>query len=222
MHIGPELNGLLPVDCIPRSSRMRARTGNAVMLIETPRNCVNGIGPMPVGENRSRRIGAARTAMKNGRTMPIRLESVVVVFADEDVRNRARFQLERGNERARRCSAHPVGQANSREIHARGDIGCDAAKHRWAKQSLGNFTGHMSRPVYFRWKISKVRNFAVPSSRSLGQTAGKNRRKNGITPRQSSYLYRHVPSSVSEIVETARPPGVFVCGSKASLLNHLL
>jgi hypothetical protein len=78
--------------------------------------------------------------------------------------------------------------------------------------------------MFTGWIYDHLRPHAekVKVAHPLGQTASKNLRENGITPRQSSYLYRHAPNSVPEIAKTARPPGVFVYGSKASLRNRLL
>jgi len=132
---------------------------------------VNGIGPMPVGENRSRRIGVVRTAKKKDgqRSQGLRAQSWFV--PDEDVRNRVRFEFERRKKHAPRCLAHPVRHANSGEMHARGDIRCNAAKHRWAKQSLGNFTSHMCRPVFLRVEGIENAEFRGPGLFVLSDTA---------------------------------------------------
>ena len=51
---------------IPRSSRMRASTGNAVMLIAMPRNITNGKFLIPCGAKRVRSGWASRTPKANG------------------------------------------------------------------------------------------------------------------------------------------------------------
>jgi len=56
-------------------------------------------------------------------------------------------------------------------MHARGDIRCNAAKHRWAKQSLGNFTSHMCRPVFLRVEGIENAEFRGPGLFVLGDTA---------------------------------------------------
>ena len=42
------------------------------------------------------------------------------------------------------------------------DIGCQAAKHRFAQKSLGNFAGHMSRRFYFRLEEIENAEFRRP------------------------------------------------------------
>lgn len=79
--------------------------------------------------------------------------------------------LKEEKKHAPRCLAHPVRHANSGEMHARGDIRCNAAKHRWAKQSLGNFTSHMCRPVFLRVEGIKNAEFRGPGLFVLTDTA---------------------------------------------------
>jgi hypothetical protein len=68
------------VDCICRSSSMRARSGKAVMLIDTPRNKAKGRLPTPLGAKRMRSGEATATAKRNGRRMLKALVSVAVVL----------------------------------------------------------------------------------------------------------------------------------------------
>jgi hypothetical protein len=64
--------------CSPRSSRMRASTGNAVMLIAIPRKRTKGTLPIPRGANRMRSECASSAPIENGSRMLVALATTAV------------------------------------------------------------------------------------------------------------------------------------------------